>query len=316
MCFVSRAGHLKEADAFQRLVWDKTQFLSLRHKAPQRSRRLSASGIDWRDAFKPELIHTSKKQTPFSVWYVNSRAVRGGAFYEPQRSRRLSASGMDDRKAGCSHGILPQRSRRLSASGINGGGWAVARQVSASKKQTPFSVWYDSLLLRPMASGRNASKKQTPFSVWYARASERRPRTWEASKKQTPFSVWYAEPPHVSPSALSASKKQTPFSVWYAQEGGDKGNKGLGSLKEADAFQRLVSVRRSPRPPRFQHASKKQTPFSVWYMVTPRLLSSGNGASKKQTPFSVWYRVAARALAAANHASKKQTPFSVWYGEG
>ena len=37
----------------------------------------------------------------------------------------------------------------------------------ASKKQTPFSVWYVPEL-QPLASAvKNASKKQTPFSVWY-----------------------------------------------------------------------------------------------------------------------------------------------------
>ena len=36
----------------------------------------------------------------------------------------------------------------------------------ASKKQTPFSVWYIDMVAIP-ERGSSASKKQTPFSVWY-----------------------------------------------------------------------------------------------------------------------------------------------------
>ena len=61
----------------------------------------------------------------------------------------------------------------------------------------------------------------------------------------------------------AASKKQTPFSVWYSAEYGE-GEIGTLSLKEADAFQRLVYGRAACRSSGLD-ASKKQTPFSVWY---------------------------------------------------
>ena len=86
---------------------------------------------------------------------------------------------------------------------------------------------------------RRASKKQTPFSVWYARRICVIRKHRAASKKQTPFSVWYPLPITDiidlriglkeadafqrlvfalitdNPQYGLASKKQTPFSVWY-----------------------------------------------------------------------------------------------------
>ena len=116
------------------------------------------------------------------------------------------------------------------------------RDKPASKKQTPFSVWYEDELdfidvatpvpqrsRRLSASGigsgatnhprgiLNASKKQTPFSVWYPNTPRRSRSAGDcASKKQTPFSVWYkGRQRQWTGRYYPASKKQTPFSVWY-----------------------------------------------------------------------------------------------------
>ena len=134
---------LKEADAFQRLVCDSRPCHADSDCTPQRSRRLSASGmravspavgrargsLKEADAFQRLVsavvrrarlggLSASKKQTPFSVWYVSIRTPT-----VPSVS-------------------VPQRSRRLSASGIHLGGRRSHIRDGASKKQTPFSVWY------------------------------------------------------------------------------------------------------------------------------------------------------------------------------
>ena len=72
----------------------------------------------------------------------------------------------------------------------------------------------------------------------------------DASKKQTPFSVWYRLVEGRLEIGVPASKKQTPFSVWYARRQRDVRLDCPRSLKEADAFQRLVLSAHSPRPSR------------------------------------------------------------------
>ena len=62
----------------------------------------------------------------------------------PQRSRRLSASGIGLGILKWEDIFAPQRSRRLSASGIRQREHRARAAVRASKKQTPFSVWYSS----------------------------------------------------------------------------------------------------------------------------------------------------------------------------
>ena len=114
----SSPSSLKEADAFQRLVCETPLARRVQPSFPQRSRRLSASGIRRRRQFRRTSIHPSKKQTPFSVWYAELHSHTPRVFRFPQRSRRLSASGMR----------LP------------GGRRGDSRYPS--KKQTPFSVWY------------------------------------------------------------------------------------------------------------------------------------------------------------------------------
>ena len=157
----------------------------------------------------------SKKQTPFSVWYTRTTTRRrksppclkeADAFQRlvsvlqlrkpdgicaPQRSRRLSASGIGRTWTRSFPCLWPQRSRRLSASGM-----MAMRQV--------------------FREGDGASKKQTPFSVWYSKASHaaRPTTTWPQRSRRLSASGMSGLniPPQLR---LSASKKQTPFSVWY-----------------------------------------------------------------------------------------------------
>ena len=139
----------------------------------------------------------------------------------PQRSRRLSASGIALHEGVADSPGVPQRSRRLSASGI------VLRVDGydgvgvASKKQTPFSVWYSSL----------ATEQQ--------RLIERPQRSRRLSASGILFGA-----DRIRDSEF-ASKKQTPFSVWYARHVADGIRRELTGLKEADAFQRLVSASRA-----------------------------------------------------------------------
>ena len=65
----SRSTRLKEADAFQRLVYVHLRRVWREVQLPQRSRRLSASGMNENLAHLLEFLVASKKQTPFSVWY-------------------------------------------------------------------------------------------------------------------------------------------------------------------------------------------------------------------------------------------------------
>ena len=136
---------------------------------PQRSRRLSASGIDAEGGGSGQQSTPSKKQTPFSVWYRTSPRRKmngGGPLKEADAFQRLVY--------GC-------------------------ERTQSPRDDIP-------------------SKKQTPFSVWYRRAQEDRERAQAPSKKQTPFSVWYRSRRNWGgmPTPFP-SKKQTPFSVWYDQ---------------------------------------------------------------------------------------------------
>ena len=164
--------------------------------------------------------------------------------------------------------ILPARVfDRQSLIGIHLGGvsgYGEKRELGGRNPENPDSGKTRDRPRVPMRSDKRASKKQTPFSVWYniASASARENREMPqrsrrlsasgirsstlasaaglvSSKKQTPFSVWYADGVRSLVCEYDASKKQTPFSVWYS---------GLGE-----------------RPSAHRIASKKQTPFSVWY---------------------------------------------------
>ena len=206
---------LKEADAFQRLVCVRRRGGAFATAAPQRSRRLSASGIRQLASRPYSRPMPSKKQTPFSVWYGFIQTPLNLRRILPQRSRRLSASGMRTGSRSCprsrslkeadafqrlvsarisassTSAIAPQRSRRLSASGI----WlcshsAIAsqwspqrsRRLSASGMTAPpvkleefdfpqrsrrLSASGMGLVRPPLSGGGRPSKKQTPFSVWY-----------------------------------------------------------------------------------------------------------------------------------------------------
>ena len=133
---------LKEADAFQRLVFESVQSRQL-SRFPQRSRRLSASGmrsslliglprfsaLKEADAFQRLVsacaslvwlreLPPSKKQTPFSVWY---RLIRHRARYGLRPLKEADAF----------QRLVFVRNAEKEM-----------RRERPSKKQTPFSVWY------------------------------------------------------------------------------------------------------------------------------------------------------------------------------
>ena len=85
----------------------------------------------------------SKKQTPFSVWYATPAQpteVKRTCLKEADAFQRLVST---LRRVGAVvHLRPPQRSRRLSASGMRNAEEANRDDHNASKKQTPFSVWY------------------------------------------------------------------------------------------------------------------------------------------------------------------------------
>ena len=160
---------------------------------PQRSRRLSASGM------------------------LAGRGACRSRLDVPQRSRRLSASGIRNPRLCARSRIRPQRSRRLSASGMRrGGGLGTLRRHGASKKQTPFSVWY-----------RSAPPAPAPMMPLPQRSRR-------LSASGMAMECVFAVPEN------RASKKQTPFSVWYQLSPGGWSPLPPPCLKEADAFQRLV----------------------------------------------------------------------------
>ena len=91
-------------------------------RAPQRSRRLSASGI--LQGYSPAcpkpspITRPSKKQTPFSVWYSRLRPA--------ERNRD----------------VVPSKKQTPFSVWYTIGRGAFPIAVCPSKKQTPFSVWY------------------------------------------------------------------------------------------------------------------------------------------------------------------------------
>ena len=111
--------------------------------------------------------------------------------------------------------ITPQRSRRLSASGI----------VSEYDAKLPERI---------------ASKKQTPFSVWYASARTSSATRGRASKKQTPFSVWYSICRPVPAPSSSGPQRSRRLSASGIGRDRKSPTRARARLKEADAFQRLV----------------------------------------------------------------------------
>ena len=109
---------------------------------PQRSRRLSASGMRHPLVGFVKTYAPSKKQTPFSVWYPSfslRAALPTSALKEADAFQRLVLICGQPRVR---YTRNPQRSRRLSASGITPPPSNARESPSPSKKQTPFSVWY------------------------------------------------------------------------------------------------------------------------------------------------------------------------------
>ena len=206
---------------------------------PQRSRRLSASGIAGRMGRSRISGPASKKQTPFSVWYDYAIQFEGGPHIMPQRSRRLSASGIGLGILKWEDIFAPQRSRRLSASGMQGG-IETCQTGTAPQRSRRLSASGIPAVRRRAAGAGFASKKQTPFSVWYSRhASADVHAGIVASKKQTPFSVWYGEGGGGAAFLGECLKEADAFQRLVFSHAAQLPRYG-SRLKEADAFQRLV----------------------------------------------------------------------------
>ena len=212
----------------------------------------------------------------------------------PQRSRRLSASGIRlTRGTELTTYWWPQRSRRLSASGI----WSPPHTRRTEKRCLKEADAFQRLVCaQPRQNPRRlhwASKKQTPFSVWYPMGRQSRRRRTTGLKEADAFQRLVFIPLAIAgaPFAL-ASKKQTPFSVWYRTARRIAHHRGAG-LKEADAFQRLVSrpaasefaIRRRPqRSRRLSASGMSRTPADVSSDCGPqrsrRLSASGMGVGE------------------------------------
>ena len=230
---------LKEADAFQRLVSTRRTDEPLSPRVPQRSRRLSASGMTpaprlrYRSVLPQRSRRLSasgicrsasaaasrsgglKEADAFQRLVLFSLRIRRTALPAPQRSRRLSASGISRYDGYSNAPKSPQRSRRLSASGIRHAVRSHRVCHPASKKQTPFSVWYAPATPAPLVSRRRASKKQTPFSVWYLTDVGSSSDLFASLKEADAFQR-----------LVSSTRRALP--------------RAPSRLKEADAFQRLV----------------------------------------------------------------------------
>ena len=187
---------------------------------------------------------------------------------------------------------MPQRSRRPKASGTRIRRAGRADCLSASKKQTPESVWY-SARAQAAADTASASKKQTPESVWYAGAlriltvvSRIGLKEADARKRLVRSRAPSNETSHAEPQRSRRPKAS--------------GTGGLSAYRRDSA-----APQRSRRPKASGTwalagvagavlvASKKQTPESVWYLSVIGMLFMLRSASKKQTPESVWYPLCA-----------------------
>ena len=92
--------------------------------------------------------------------------------------------------------------------------------IAASKKQTPFSVWYENRYASLFAILVGLKEADAFQRLVFHAGVHGFVRGCVASKKQTPFSVWYAwQRVRLLLFLGVASKKQTPFSVWYLSVG-------------------------------------------------------------------------------------------------
>ena len=136
----------------------------------------------------------------------------------------------------------PQRSRRLSASGMRGG--IRTRNLRGRLKEADaFQRLVCGRSGESPRTGRRASKKQTPFSVWYEVHGFLAVIHGLASKKQTPFSVWYRKTPDEILKDINLPQRSRRLSASGMHTTIRDTAPAPPSLKEADAFQRLVSIR-------------------------------------------------------------------------
>ena len=146
-------------------------FVATSRIGPQRSRRLSASGITGRRAITPHVNPTSKKQTPFSVWYafgaelapdaVNLTSKKQTPFSVWYRGRR------SDQGRRAFHLKEADAFQRLV--------WTSGAAATARRRHLKEADAFQRLVFGGVVRGvylvQYTSKKQTPFSVWYIRSA-------------------------------------------------------------------------------------------------------------------------------------------------
>ena len=123
---VPPVARLKEADAFQRLVFDMVAI-------PERG------------------ASASKKQTPFSVWYAplpRTHLRLGNGLKEADAFQRLV---LTDERTLIIEVVVPQRSRRLSASGMTPASWGRQATTGCLKEADAFQRLVSGRLRRPAA---------------------------------------------------------------------------------------------------------------------------------------------------------------------
>ena len=158
---------LKEADAFQRLVLDSAGGGRDREVGLKEADAFQRLVLDRKRTNVYALYGASKKQTPFSVWYAAFTRSAMSSPESPQRSRRLSASGIWRTRRSPSARTSPQRSRRLSASGMSSSPVSPGCRSNTPQRSRRLSASGIHGRRREGEPNPRASKKQTPFSVWY-----------------------------------------------------------------------------------------------------------------------------------------------------
>ena len=194
-----------------------------------------------------------------SVWGVKRRLKEADAF---QRLVLLV------RSPHAHANIVPQRSRRLSASGILRSRRAVVDSHQASKKQTPFSVWYAPMTC-PEQREHSASKKQTPFSVWYKKARLVRGCACEPpqrSRRLSASGILAASDRRAAQFAPQRSRRLSASGIPQVAPTETAGEQPQRSRRLSASG--MDSGGRAVRA--IHCTSKKQTPFSVWYCASPR----------------------------------------------
>ena len=186
---------------------------------------------------------------------------------------------------------VPQRNRRLSASGIVNRYLRQFRGIGASKKQTPFSVWYHARSRLEVAASVRGLKEADAFqrlvSALNADCTPPQIPLPQRSRRLSASGMRFTCRNSFFSSRPQRSRRLSASGIW----GGRTAPRGTPAhLKEADAFQRLVCA-----SPAATHSSlrglKEADAFQRLVFGAVGLRRGGRRrTSKKQTPFSVWYR--------------------------